>query len=827
MSRTYGRATPITRKETRSYEYSSAANYRPNPIGVTTLAAINGRGAYGRAHDTAWDEPAWRGARGLSRNERVARARAAVRGASMRRFGRNPATGAGMSRAEQARYEGGYARTFGKRTAAKRPASRKATPKQKRALRREAARRRFAAQGLGKEQAARRAMREVPFAKSEKGKEYHGMRAFTGKAKKAAKRKQPRQYAVRTVTRKRKVEVERPVKVKRRTRVAYGGYRRAKVTDPRTGRKRMSYMYRDKKGRYRKIPAWAIAGAKSARGYKDSRYDKQRERIKRRRASAARRIERSGGPFTPNRRKKKTMKRRTKASRRAAALKGIRRRKARGGAKRTTRRTTTRRRRMSANRRTRRAAPRRRMVANRRRRVARRVTRRRRAAPAEMTTNRRRRRRRSSTKKKRTYRKNRGFTSATARKASKKRWRKTSAGRGRKLRGRALRRGYVYYKGKRPRALRGQKRVRRLPKSRVYLTNRRRRRTSKRRGYAANRRRSTRRRMKANRGRRGFFRKNQAKKLFTQAALVTTGFMAHKALTHLTCNMLVKPMLSKTSGNGGAVSQYNGGSTNGLAYIATGFGVAVLGVLLTKKVAPKYQYEIGGGMVASWLHGTVISLLDMSNSAATKNVAAYLSGYASPSRAAAIGRFGRRRRGMRGLGAAPMSSILPRYTPTDPSMPGGLQQAVAQAGMGEYFDPLQGVGEYFASGVQGIGQYEPAGPMVTQAAAGFGQVIEDGIRPDANMDDVLTLAEAQAGMGSAVGRLLGGVGRFGRRGGMRGLGEYYTAGAGGDLETVGQHSEWIPNNALWAGTKPASDSYATSELTAGILETAGGNGIFG
>jgi hypothetical protein len=111
--------------------------------------------------------------------------------------------------------------------------------------------------------------------------------------------------------------------------------------------------------------------------------------------------------------------------------------------------------------------------------------------------------------------------------------------------------------------------------------------------------------------------------------------------------------------------------------------------------------------------------------------------------------------------------------------------------------------------------------MVTQAAAGFGQVIEDGIRPDANMDAVLTLAEAQAGMGSAVGRLASGA-RFGRRG----MGEYYTAGGSG-LATVGEHSEWIPNNALWAGTKPAGDSAATSELTAGILETAGGNGIFG
>jgi hypothetical protein len=440
-----------------------------------------------------------------------------------------------------------------------------------------------------------------------------------------------------------------------------------------------------------------------------------------------------------------------------------------------------------------------------------------------MTTNSRRRTRRRKTAAKKTYRKNRGFTSASARKASKKRWRRAKAGRGRKLRGRALRRGYVYYKGKRPRALRGQKRVRRLPKSRVYLTNRRKRRTSKRRGYSTKRRTTRRRRMRANKGGGIFrFRKNQMRTLFKTSLLVTTGFLGHKALTHVVCNMLVKPMLNKSNGNGGAVSQYgNGGTKNAVAYIATGFGVGLLGVFVAGKVAPKHKYEIGAGMMASWITGSIVALLDMSPG--SQAAASYLSGYSSPSRAAAIGRY-RRRRGMRGLGSNQLS-ILPRYVPTDPSMPGGLQQAVASAGVGEYFLPqgnaMQGVGEYFASGVQGIGQYEPAGPMVTQAAAGFGQVIEDGIRPDANMDAVLTLAEAQAGMGSAVGRLASGA-RFGRRS----VGEYYTAGGSG-LATVGEHSEWIPNNALWAGTKPAGDSAATSELTAGILETAGGNGIFG
>jgi hypothetical protein len=174
---------------------------------------------------------------------------------------------------------------------------------------------------------------------------------------------------------------------------------------------------------------------------------------------------------------------------------------------------------------------------------------------------------------------------------------------------------------------------------------------------------------------------------------------------------------------------------------------------------------------------------------------------------------------MRGFGAVDRktSSILPHYAPT--GRPGGMQQAVAMSGgrgAGEYFS-TSGVGEYFATGVQGIGQYEPAGPMVTQAAAGVGQDIDNGIMPD-QADAALTLAEAQAGTG-------------GMRG-TRGMGEFFSARPqNGEYQQyrVPTASTWVPGTTdpeLWSGTKSASDTVATSKVPAGILESASGNGIF-
>jgi hypothetical protein len=203
-------------------------------------------------------------------------------------------------------------------------------------------------------------------------------------------------------------------------------------------------------------------------------------------------------------------------------------------------------------------------------------------------------------------------------------------------------------------------------------------------------------------------------------------------------------------------------------------------------------------MIVSFFHTSILTVLGMSESAEVKEAAKWIAGYDTSSTASSIGRY---RRTMQGLGDARQVSMLPRYAAT--GRRGGIQQAVAGRGTGEYFQ-ASGMGEYFASGVQGIGSYELAGPLVTQAAAGLGQRIDDGIRPDANLDAVLTLAEAQAGVG-----------------------EYYSADPSGAAYQLPEDDQWVPNNPLWAGTKGAEDSPETSEIPAGILETAGGNGIFG
>ncbi len=848
IMRTHGRAYPISRNDVRSYDRTAPPRrYSPNPIGVTTLASINDRGAYGRsAHDTM---------RGMSPNDRYGYARTAVRGDPMRNPPRRPPTGR-----ESRAYKRGHGRTFAKKrkAAPKKKAARKTTPRRskaadtKRRATRETAYRRLRREGLADKKAASRAMREVPFLKSQRARTFHGTKAFTGKA---TRRKTPRQYAKRTVKVTKRVPTTRRVTTTktRRTRVAFGKFKRLWVKDPRTGRRKLSYLYKDPKtGRRRKIPTWAIAGAPSASAYKDSRYDKPRARTQKRRASASRSVTRRGGVFTPNRKKKRKTKMAKSTKRSRAAKKGwaTRRRKtstrrvaAKKGRrtyrrKKTTRKKTKRKKTSRKNRARRSTTA---LVPNRRKRrkkTARKTRRRTRRNPARKATTARRSAATPNRRKRRTKRNARKATPNRSRSAAAKLgWKRRKArkgarvGKGRGRGGVALQRGKVYYKGKKkPRRLKGVH-ARRLPKARVYLTNRRRKRkATKRRG-----------------GRRRTYRRNQFMSTFRDglntAVFVTTGFVGHKALTHVICAKMLLPMLEKKgtaapngAPNGNAVQglgQTNGnGTLKKLLPLLCGGVVAAGGIFVASKITSrKRTIELGAGMLTSFLHTALVTVLDMSD--ASRKALPYVSGYDTQSTAAAIGRFRRNRiSGMRGLGQqGPSTSILPQYAPT--GQPGGIQQAVAMAGrggrMGEYFQ-TSGVGEYFASGVQGIGQYEPAGPMVTQAAAGLGQQIDNGILPN-QADAALTLAEAQAGTGASMMGVGGGRG-MGRTRGTGRLGEYYSA-----RPDNGQWSQyrvptsntWVPgdtNPELWAGTKPAQDALQTSEIPAGVLESASGNGIF-
>ena len=132
---------------------------------------------------------------------------------------------------------------------------------------------------------------------------------------------------------------------------------------------------------------------------------------------------------------------------------------------------------------------------------------------------------------------------------------------------------------------------------------------------------------------------------------------------------------------------------------------------------------------------------------------------------------------------------------------------------------MRGMGEYFQSGVSGLGalpSYEAnagygANPDLMEAAAGMGarENMNSGhVDPHGDLDRELTIAEAAAGVGA------------------------YEAAAGyGSISTVPSSSTWIPgmsNGQLWAGTRSISNGQSATEMVpAGILQTDGGQGVFG
>lgn len=300
------------------------------------------------------------------------------------------------------------------------------------------------------------------------------------------------------------------------------------------------------------------------------------------------------------------------------------------------------------------------------------------------------------------------------------------------------------------------------------------------------------------------FRKNaflaNLKAVFLTGLFVTTGFLVHRIAT----NLLVDKALATTLPDNKAFQDWK--------KPLVGAGVLLVAVPVLGKVAPKRAIEIGAGMVASFLQTLIVTALKLPENPNTDLLSA-VSGY-SNSRAYSLQGTRRRRRGVRGL-EKHATSIMPRYVPLSgyeqaaagyEQAAAGYEQAAAGfgAGMGEYFTANRGgvgeyytaTGEYFApQGIKGVGGYEPAGQLAMQATAGTNTVIRDGIRPDGDLDRALDVAEAAAGLGEISER------------------------------RVGQKSQWIPNGPLWAGERAVTDGQGRSEVSAGILQRPGGNGI--
>lgn len=313
--------------------------------------------------------------------------------------------------------------------------------------------------------------------------------------------------------------------------------------------------------------------------------------------------------------------------------------------------------------------------------------------------------------------------------------------------------------------------------------------------------------VKANRRRRsvkrngwGSYRKNafmaNLKNVLRTGAFVTGGFLAHKVITNLICDHALASVLADNP------------TFQDWKKPLCGLGVLALGIPVAGAVAKKNAIEIGAGMAASFLQTVIVTAL---NAAGQGTAASALSGY-SESRAYALRGVRKRRRGLRGGMERHAVSIGPRYTPVgqfQQAAAGQWQQAAAgqyqQAAAGEYYTANRGAGEYFTAtgeyfappGLQGVGAYEPAGKLAMQATAGTHQNIDDGISPDSDLDHVLDVAEAAAGL----------------------------HGAEAQYKRVPRESQWIPNNPLFAGERAVTDTQAKSQLPAGILQRPGGNGI--
>lgn len=307
-------------------------------------------------------------------------------------------------------------------------------------------------------------------------------------------------------------------------------------------------------------------------------------------------------------------------------------------------------------------------------------------------------------------------------------------------------------------------------------------------------------------------------------SLVLVGFIGHKALTGAILRAITE---TDASGATLILKQPTIGADGKPTMLATwqkpiAGGLLGLGgfALISKFVKDtNVKTSLSAGIATSFMQSVLHTVLTVANQPA---VLSYLEGYQNSAAYALRGTRGKRRRPLRGLGLARnATSIMPRYAPV-----GQFQQAAA--GMGEYF-AAQGMGEYFAGpGLQGVGHYEKAGPLALQPSTShMGQLpIDDGIRPDANLDHVMDLAESAAGLGQPFRQAAAGFGQY--RQAAAGMGEYFTATpSDGSFKeaTVPTQSQWIPSGPLWAGTMSADAAYTESELPAGILQGPGGNGV--
>lgn len=750
--RVYGRAYPIKQSDAKAYRRVDR-NLRANPIGVTAMAAVNGRGSAKSARAVA---------QGKTRSQRIARAESVYKngektmgvlknkrktGAAKKKSSstsRRKVSGTNYYRTSGGRYQNAAGKFVKKDTVkASKKAKKKSAPKKRTTAKRTTAKRTTAKRTAPKRRAtSSTTKRRAPARKTRKVRK----NASVGYTKKSAAGydRMARSAAGKKAAATRKRRAAAAARTQGRSKTV-GKYKRVRIADPKTGKMKLSYMYETKGGKRRKIPTSAVTRS----GHKTA------AEIKRGRAKAAARVKREGSAFVANRSGKASARQKRAGKRLAAYMAAKRSGKT---------------------------------VAQARSAAIRKVPLARGdqfkgVAKAPVTT----------TKKRTKVRRNKKRSTTTAlRKNGKRRVRRNAKRRVvRKSPVKANARRKVRRKTTAKKKTTAKRRKRRAaPVKRRRTASKRRRTTTKRRKTTASKRRRTMRRNgTVKRYRKNAFMAN-LKAVLKTGMFVATGFLVHRIAT----NLIAEKALATTLPDNQAFQDWK--------KPLVGFGMMLVGIPVAGMAVPKRGIEIGAGMFASFLQSTIIAAL---GAAGQPNLVSSVAGYGN-SRAYAL-RGNRRRRGMRGM-ERHATSIMPRYTPVSgySQAAAGYQQAAAgqfqQAAAGEYFtatgEYFTATGEYFApQGTKGVGGYEPAGELAMQASAGTSQVIRDGLRPDGDLDYALDVAEAAAGLGEAT----------------------------AIEHRVGQQSQWIPNNPLWAGERPVTHSQATSEISAGILQRPGGNGI--
>lgn len=452
---------------------------------------------------------------------------------------------------------------------------------------------------------------------------------------------------------------------------------------------------------------------------------------------------------------------------------------------------------------------------------------------------------------------------------------------------------------------RSSRRLKSNRKRRSVRRNRSTRRATPNRRRSMRRNRRTARRASPNRRRRSMRRNSRRRSMrrngsqlmafFKEAAitglLVAGGFFAHKVLTNLLEENLMRGLFEKKpekTAAAGFGADAKKTELKDYSKLISGAVVAVAGVAATGYLVKdkSMALKLSAGMVASFIQQAVLTYLVESENAAGIQ---YLSGLDDGAAARLSSMAGDINR----------TTIQPFYTRLGEYFPHGTSgygEYFANPAMGEYFqnpamsgfgalEAAAGLGGGIYSAAAGYGadqltdeqrkainaayvmsgkilygshvnMYQPppsapavqgygANPDIYQAVAGTRHHYIEGQHIDpttSNLDRELSIMESMSGVGQVsswnteLAPMQDGEGsayRDGSLGGIyaasAGFGEFIEPGANG-VQTVPTTQTWIPGESegeLWAGVRNVDANMSTADVPAGIMQTIGGSGIFG